>query len=274
MKNEEMMRIIYKISAWVMFAGAVTGIIFSGYALITYWKNQNRILDQFLSSVSLLDQTLTTTHSGLSVVDDAIQKAREDIGMTRIFLLQTADAVGNTSPTLTSIADLFGEDLIAIVDDTQTSLNSAESSAKLIDDTLKIISALPFIGSRYAPSQPLGESIAQISTTLDNLPASLTDIQDGLNSTVEDLDDIETSVSTVAESIAEIDTDLENASAVIKEYQTITTELHDNLVVFQQDLPGWIKTFSYTISFLFAWISIASFGLFGAGTLMLKQSKP
>ncbi len=267
------MKWITRISAWVIFFGAAFGIFISISALVLLWSNKPQFLEQIQSNSALLEQAITTTQTGLSIVEEAIVSASEDINLTKTILLQTSDAVGNTGPTLTTVADLFGEDLLTIINDTQTSLVSAESSAQLIDDTLKVISAIPLIGSRYAPSQPLGESISQISTALSYLPASLTDIQEGIYVTVEDLSDIETSIESIADSISDIDTNLESAGTIISEYQVITKELHQNLLSFQEGFPHWLNTICYAASLLLAWIGIISIGFIGTGIFLLRQSK-
>ena len=267
------MKTIYSIAAILLFIGALAGIVLSGYGLFSFWNSQNEIFEQVLTSIDLLSQTLSTTQGGLTIVNDTLLQAKDDLDLIETFTYDISDAVGNTRPTLESISVLFGEDLSDIVVETQSSLESVETSAVLIDDTLRVISAIPLIGARYAPSQPLGESIGEISDTLDALPQSLSDIEEGLDTTAEDLTGIESSIDNLAGRIGEIDSSLEEANKIITDYQSITSELQENLASIKMELPQWFHRVSIAIAALLAWVSIASFGLFCTGVLMWKQAR-
>lgn len=266
------MKTLYTIAAWILFIAAIAGIIFSAYGLFSFWRVQNEILSQLLTSINLVDKTISTTQDGLTLVTDVVEQAKDDLDLIESMTYDISDAVGNTRPTLESTSKLFGEDLSNIVVETQNSLAAAESSAILIDDTLRIIAAIPLLGTRYAPSQPLGESIGLISDTLGDLPESLSEIEEGLDTTSEDLASIESSIDSLASRIGQIDSNLEEASVVLEDYQAITEELHENLRSFNVVLPNWFRRIVIAISALFAWICIASFGLFSTGLLMWKHN--
>jgi len=267
------MKTIYSITAILLFIGALAGIIFSAFSLFVFWRSQNEIQTQFVSSFVLVNETLSTTREGLSVVNQTINQAQADLELIESFTFEVSDAVGNTRPTLETLSVLFGEDLQDILVETQDSLVAAESSAILIDDTLRIISSIPLLGTRYAPSEPLGESIGQIAIALSSLPDSLTEIQDGLDDTAEDLYNIEVSIDNLAERIGIIDSNLEEAGEVIENYQSSTTSLQKDLDTFELAIPGLFRKIKFGVSFLLAWISIASLGMFSAGTLMWNHSR-
>lgn len=267
------MKLIYTTTAWMLFIGAVAGIAFSAYGLFTVWDAQNRLLVQLQSGITLIDQTLTTTQEGLAVVDETLTQAQSDLLLIETFTYEVSDAVGNTRPTLEQVSGLFEEDLVDIVSETQSSLRSVKSSAVLMDDTLRLISSIPLIGARYAPAEPLGESIEQLSGALDDLPQSLADIGNGLQTTSEDLSGITDTIDELGQRIGQIDADLEEANLVIIDYQTTTGSLQENLRILNNAIGVWLPRITVGISIFLIWTCIASLGLFSLGVLLLKQAK-
>ena len=80
-----------------------------------------------------------------------------------------------------STADLVGVEMVGFVNNTQTSLTSVQSSARVVDDFLGLLSSLPLIGARYKPDVPLEDSIALVKTSMDPLPDSLLKIRRDLD---------------------------------------------------------------------------------------------
>lgn len=262
---------IYSISGWVLMIGGVAGIVLSIIGLTTFWKNSAQISEQLLTTVDLLEQTFSTTESGLEIVNIALEQAVEKLTLMESTFHGVAGAIGDTRITLLSIADLIGDDLTLVIRETQTSLSAVQTSAILMDDTLKIISAIPFIGAKYAPSQPLGESVEQISTSLGELPVSFSEIQTSLDSTSTNLSDVELDIEEFAGSLTDIHDSLYEAQDVIEQYQNILGEMRDNLAELHTNIPKWFKKVNIGVSLFMAWMSIVSFGLFSVGTMMFNQ---
>lgn len=61
---------------------------------------------------------------------------------------EIAASLDQTAPMVEGIGILVGKNIDELILNTQSSLAVAQSSAKLVDDTLSLITALPLIGRR------------------------------------------------------------------------------------------------------------------------------
>ncbi|MCJ7622577.1 MAG: septation ring formation regulator EzrA [Anaerolineaceae bacterium] len=262
---------IYSISGWVLMIGGVAGIVMSIFGLTIFRKNGSQISEQLLTTVDLLGQTFSTTESGLEIINTTLEKSEEKLAQLETTFHGVADAVGDTRITLLNIGDLIGDDLTLVIRETQASLSAVQTSAVLVDDTLKIISAIPFIGAKYAPTRPLSESVEQINTSLEELPVSFTEIQTNLDSTSTDLSDVELDIEEFSGSLSEINDSLNEAQGVIEEYKDILRDMQNHLAKLHTDIPKWFKKINIGVSLFIAWMTITSFGLFSVGLMMYKQ---
>lgn len=262
------MRIIYRVVGWILIAGALGGVVFGIVGLYVYWQFQAEVFTEVTSNLDLISQTVNTTSDALSVVNTTLDQASNDLSMMSDFTDRVGTTIGDAQPALDTTADLVETDLVNIIDNTQTSLAAAETSAQFVDDTLSIITAIPFIGGRYNPPTSLSASIGDISKSLDGLPDSFTHIGEGLRSASSDLGDVQINVDDLSSSIALFQENLDQASGIISEYQGIATNLSTNLSSLQENLPGWFNRVNIGATGLLAWLLLASVGMFFSGLLM------
>jgi uncharacterized phage infection (PIP) family protein YhgE len=251
------------------FAGIILGI--AGIFII--WNEEGSISAQVGDSLVLLDQTLDTTQDGLSILGSTLENASSQVDAIQDTTATTADTLATTTPILDSLANLFGTKLIDVVTDTQLSLAAAEASATLIDDTLSVISSIPIIGTRYEPGTSLATSMDQISESLGELPSSFNEIEQNLTSTSANLGEVQNDIEDLYASLGDISQNLQDAQAVIQEYQEITIDLQAKVDQFQQNFPGRLARLAWGITFILAWVAIASLGLFTQGLELLRNKK-
>lgn len=271
-----MNKFLSRIAGMILILAAILGLVVSVSGIVFLYQNKTLIENQLISIVDLLDQTMTITSDGFTVINDALGQAEESIGLMQTITEGVADTVGSTGPALDAIGTLVGKDIVGIMEETQTALDAAQSSALLIDDTLKFISAVPFIGAKYRPDKPLHTSLSEVSQSMDNMPKSLEAVETNLSSTVEGLALLEGGISDLADSIGAADKSLASAQTVITEYSGTIDSLQLSIKSVKDTLPGTLEKALFGLSMLFVWMGIAQLGLFTQGLDLLHkhQSRP
>jgi hypothetical protein len=185
----------------------------------------------------------------------------------------TAAALKSTSDMTASIGSMLGEELAGILMETQNSLTSVQASARLIDDTLGIISRIPLIGARYAPDVPLATSIERVNTSLDPLPDTLSDVQTNLVNTSEDIARLEGDLEALSTHIQDLNTQLKDAHAVLSDYQAITLETQAGLAGLEENTPNMVQAFIWAFGAFLLWLLLSQLGLLLLGLHMLRKGE-
>lgn len=266
-----MKRFFPRIAGYVLIGGAIFGFLISAFGLFFVWRNETVLSTRLLGGINQVSETLMTTGDGLDTMATSLDTARQKINLIQDTTQNLSDAIGTTTTTIQSLGDLFGTNLPNVVNDTQQALGGAQTASVLIDDTLKIISAIPFIGARYEPETSLGTSISSVSLSLGKLPETFSEIKSGFDSTSTNLLTVQSNVDELTTSISEIDSNLADAQDVVLRYQQNVELINTKLDNLKTDLPVWLKFLALGISIVLLWIAFASVGLFSQGVELLKN---
>ncbi|HEX2979932.1 MAG TPA: hypothetical protein VHO48_06690 [Anaerolineaceae bacterium] len=264
------------LSGIALLVGAILGIGISLVGTWGVWRSVPLINAHAQSILDLFDETLTSSAQGLKIVNDTLSQTVDTV----IYVQQSAEdlstSLNDTIPFIDNVGSLVGNDMKSVVEDTQTSLQSAETSARLVDDTLRVITGLPLIGNmlgqRYAPKVPLSQSIGDVANSLDQLPTSLTEIQTGLTATADNLRGIQSEVTVLKEKVTEAETQLESAQTVIADYQEQVDALQQRMTALRQSVPRWLLWYKWGMTVFFVWLGIAQIGLLLQGIHILNQT--
>ena len=263
-----------RLTGFVLILGAILGFIISLSGLVFVWASQATISGQVSDTLETLDQTVQATTEMLAVVDQSLEQAETNINLIETSISNVSLTIESTAEMATSVSGLVGEEFTQVVTDTQTALVSVEGSAKLIDDTLRIVSAVPFIGARYQPDVPLQTSIAQVSENLEELTPSLTAIQTDLLTTAESLGQIRVGLDELSTSIGEIETSIASARSVLEQYIHLVSELNEDISQLESNLPRWLQIFTWGTTLGLIWLMIAQIGLLLQGLAFLSRPEP
>jgi hypothetical protein len=269
-ENRSMNRFWIRISGILLLAGALVGIVISFAGLVLVWIEAPRLQAGIGGLIDQGSQTLTTTQAGLSVLSTSLDQTQQALRSMQTTADDAAGAIDQTVPMAQSAAGLVGTDMTDIVKQTQTSLESARTSARFVDDTLGFISSLPIIGKRYAPTQSLSDSIDQVSKSLAGLPGSLAGLQTNLNTSADNLTTLRTQVQSLSGELHQMDMSAGEAKGVVQSYQTQVKAMQDGLAGARVDLPVAITGFEIGASLFFAWLAIAQIGLYFQGIDLLQ----
>ena len=268
MKNSLLTRII----GYIFLITAIVGVSFCILAIVNIWQIKEPVYENLTSSLNLADDTLSATADALTLVDEALINASLNITTLEKTIKATSRAVGDTTPIIDSVSSLADEDLPNTILTVQTALDSAQSSAKLIESALSIITAIPFVpGDPYDPPVPLHEALGQASGSLEPLYDSMTEINDSLKTSRGNLILIQAELNIMARHINELNTTLYSAQSVLTQYQDVVSNLQERLVNFETKLPTWLNFTAWATSIFFVWLSILQFGLFMQGMDLIKR---
>jgi chromosome segregation ATPase len=262
-----------KSSAIILMIGALIGIILVVGGMIYLWINVESINREATRLLDLTDDALATSAEGLELLNDSLIRTNGTIAVLKDTSDELSASLTGTIPLVEQLGVMVGEDMTTIVRDTQAALTSAQSSARLVDDTLRIITAIPLIGRRYEPSIPLGESIAQVTESLNGLPESFREIQTRLETAAGQLETIQEQVDGMGDEITEAENSITDAQAVIEEYQAQVSALQDYMLTIRQRLPGWIRMAAWGFSLFLVWMAVVQVSLLNQALTQFQRAR-
>ncbi|MHB8857788.1 MAG: hypothetical protein ACYC6K_14350 [Bellilinea sp.] len=266
--------IFSRITGLALIIAAVMGLGLSLAGLIFLGRFSSRISTNLLSTLKYLDRALAITSDGLETAESSLKAADSALGS----LVSTLDGVNESlqgmDPTLTALSTLLGKGLPETIKATQDSLDSAQTSAKNIDNVLTSLSRIPFLGTLvYNPEVPLNETLGDISDSLDAIPRSLRDAKSGLDAADKNLATITSDLGNVAQSTDQIDLSIADALLVIDEYQTLVADMQKRTKDLRQELPGQLRLASLAAALLLIWLAITQIGLLAQGVEFLARGR-
>jgi len=170
-----------------------------------------------------------------------------------------AQSLQDSAPLLDTLVTLVGEDFPQTIASAKTSLDSAQTSARLIDSVLRALTI--FNRDLYNPPVPLHIALSQVSASLDGLPASFTSMENSLLATSRNLTLVKEDVTQIASDVALIHANLEAAQEVIVQYQQVLARIEPEVNKLPSRVPGWVNNLVYAGIFIFAWLGVAQLGL-------------
>jgi len=268
-----MSAVLRRIIGLLLIVAAIGGLVFSLYGLISVWKLRPVVLENSVSSLELVQASLKTTSQGLMVASQSLDTTMVSISALESAVATTSQTFEDTAPVFDTLKDLTSDDLPQTVESVQTSLASAQESAKIIDSVLRALVSIPFVNKDiYNPPVPLDVALGNVSKSLDGIPTSLKSIGTSMEATSSNLEIMRADLDQMAVTIRGINTSLENAQGVIQDYQKLVDDLESRLANLQPKVPGWINSLSWVITLAFLWLGIAQFGLMLQGLQLLGVS--
>lgn len=214
---------------------------------------------------------LDTTTQSLDVVHSALGEAHDALAAMETVTQDTDEGLQNTSALIGSLSEGLVGDLADVVSNSQRSLEAAEEGAAVIEgvlDGLNVISGLT--GVTYDPDVSMAESFALIRESMETVPDTLDEVDEGLKAIKENLDGVQTGFADLADTVDDSKEILVAAQTSVEDYNSLVRELSLNLRALQQNLPNWIRIGTYGLYFLLIWLAISQVGLLWQGWEMFS----
>lgn len=257
----------------LLIIAAIGGLIFSALGLIGVWRYRSTATESLLNTLEILNETLETTATGLVVTQESLEGAVASIRALQGTIQTTAKSVQSIEPMVGEIAKLMEEDIPNAVMTSQTSLKSAQESAKVIDGVLRTLSRIPFVGSsiEYDPETPLSEALGEVAASVDDLPNSFAEMQDSLEDSQHNLQILQVDFVLMIDAIRQIEASISQYESVIEGYQASLAGVQAQLDVIEANIPKAVEMTALALTIFLVWMAIAQIGLFTQGYEMLLQ---
>lgn len=267
-----------RLTGIVILVGALFGLVLSVYGLFGLWASKDRVAGGLIELVELTNRTVTATDNMLAVVADSLDQAGSSLVLMRGILDDTAETIGESTSVVETFTVLMGEDLPGFVRNTQSSLDSVQTTARLIDDMLGTITRIPllgpFLGSRYAPEVTLAASVSNVRRSLDPLPATFATLERDMDVANASLLTVQAEIESLSRQITDIDRSIERATLVVGEYQLILADLNERLGLVQARLPVLVDTTYLALTVVLIWIGISQLGALLHAVELLRPTPP
>ncbi|NLN70873.1 MAG: hypothetical protein GX142_08860 [Chloroflexi bacterium] len=249
----------------ILISIALIGMIFSFFGIITTWYYKPKIEETMLGVLDSLEQVLNNTRSGLIVINDTMTVATGNIEMITDSLENATNTLDNIAVSLTSSADLIGGDLRETIIDTQIALTSAAQSAGIIDNTLRLIAAIPILGADYRPEVPLSTSLANVSESLMNVPEKFLEINQFIKETEGGLGDLQTDISVFSAEIQSFEDSLTETQTLVAEYDLIFETMQEQFLGMRKQIPTFLLLVSIFITGGFFFLGFSQIIIYDQG---------
>lgn len=246
------------------------GLFFSLSGIVVTWALRPRLQSTGQALLGSIEEIVITTEKSLQILDSSIVLSQDNLVIISSTLENLEETFDNISDSLILSSSLIGDDLKLTVVDTQVAISSASSSAKLIDDTLAIIAAIPLLGARYQPDVPLNISLERVAGQMSGIPDALQNIEENMVETTANVDTLKSDISDLAGNINEFDDDLQDAQEVIADYLGTIQDLQSLINSTQNQINRYLMIMSFLISGIFILLGISQINIFMQGIIFLK----
>jgi methyl-accepting chemotaxis protein len=225
--------------------------------------------------VQLAESVMDTTAQGLEVASQTLESTRLTLQTLDETVQTFSQAITDTVPLLDTIGAVVGEDLPKTIASTQTSLNTAQQSARVIDGILRTLTAIPFFpGDPYQPQVPLHVALSEVSRSLNGLPESFRAMQDNLTQSSANLATAQADIQRVRGEVVQVKSSLKQAQQILSQYRETALTLRNQLESLRLAIPVTTRWASLFLSLFWLWLAMAQLGLLTQGLELSHRQAP
>ncbi len=263
-----------KVIGVVLICITSVGFLLSIFLVVEVWNFRQPVIDKLQVGLDHTSTLLETADEGLYISEQVIS----NVYTSTLLLSDSSKALAQTMQSTTdfmgSAGSFVGTDLVNTITNTQTALDSAKSSALVIDNVLKGLSSIPLLGLNYNPSTPLNTTIGNISSSLDPVQQSLKEFQGQLDTTKSNVQGLTDQVNELDQKITTINQNLSEARSTIQNYRTSVASIKVTVANAKASLAAWITALASILTVIILLLIILQVGLFLQGILLIMPDKP
>ena len=232
------------------------GLLLSLFFLIQIWRLRQPATVKLESGIEQTSAFLETTRAGIDVIDQMVGT----VYTSTLYLDDTTNALARTiqgtNSFIESAGTFMGEDLINTITNTQKTLDTAKSSALVIDNIMSALSRVPLIGINYNPSLPLSTALGKVSESLDPFQGSLKSFKTDLETTGKNMQAFNEQLLILDQNIKTINKNLDSSRNVIDNYRTQVITLQSWMDQAKASLPTWMNTACWVLTVIILWLML------------------
>jgi hypothetical protein len=268
--NSQEKTIMRKFIGIALIIAAVFGLILSIGGIAGIWIIKDRLAANVKNTIGMISTTIEATGSALVVADKALGNAVTSVSALENTVQTLGVTVSDTTPLLDSISKIMTEDFPSTMQATQVALSSAQNSARSIESTLRLLTAIPILPIEpYQPTVPLTDALGNLNESLNPLTESFSSMDKLLASSRGNLTMLAAQVNIISRRVGEIKTSLSEAQQVISQYQNVTSTFAAQMESVQQSIDNWIVMLTWVLTIIFIWLALTQVGLLMQGWEMV-----
>jgi peptidoglycan hydrolase CwlO-like protein len=264
----------------VMIAG-ILGLILAIAGIIGVWMAKPAVGQGLETTIATLNSSIDTSQQAMVITEQALQGTIDSVAALQVMLAATAQSVEDTKPMLDLITGFLGNQLPNTISAASSSLSTAQKGAEALDgaitafDTFRsVLTAVPLIGGFIPPTttaprssadKSLAESLGEVATELEDLPAMFTEMSKSLDNADNNLVTVQTSLVSMADSVGTITTSLEGYKTMVANSQGSMENLKGILTDFQANLGNILNTVAIVITVFLLWLLMAQVVILSQG---------
>ena len=244
---------------------SVSGIVIARQVrpLATAWGTKQ--MDTAQNTLSALDETLSILEDTLHTADTSLQSVNETLKVS-------AQTLGDTQPILSETQTLLDEQIPHTITETQAALYTAQQGVGLIEQTLRVITLIPFMpGEPYQPQTSLSDSLGQIAWTLGQIPQSTADLSDGVQISKANLATLQINLLSISLQLDDIQENLQGVLDALPQYHQTIAAQQAQITRLSQQLPQWVNLLSAALTVFLVWLGLTQVGLLLQGVDWWKR---
>lgn len=273
------MKVLRRILGVLVMIAGVLGLILSLAGLVGLWTVKPTVVGYLTSTVDTLNASISTSQEAMEVTKQALGASVTSVDALAVMMASTATSVEDTAPVIKQVNILLGENLPATLESANESLKSAQQAAVVLDRSVRSLEAfqiamhaVPLVGDfveqpiqAYDPEKPLAESLGEVVTNLENLPAMFVEISAGLDKADDNLVTIQSSLTTMSDNVKLISQNLSEYENMVAQSQSSLKNLAPILTNVQNNLTSIVNGVVLGFSLFFLWLLAIQIVIFSQG---------
>lgn len=252
---------ISRLAHFTRILAAFSGCLISIIAICFIWIVEPSIEKTIRDGSQAAQVTLLTTTDLLDIIQETLSTADSSIVLVETTLSDTGSMLSTSSEAMSRLSGTMQDQFVPVLENTRLALVSVQNSASVVDSTLRVLSYVPFIGPRYNPELPLGESIGQVAKSLEPVPESLDQMATDLEKTAANFDTLRSDIHNAKVNILGLKANLQQSKEIIDRYRSIMRDLQDKLDVYSQQSIQTMRIALIISTAFFAWLLFTQAGL-------------
>lgn len=259
-----------KILALINVGLTAVGILISIFFLFEVWHYRTPVTEKLQSGMDQFSSVLQVSDEGLVVIDQVVKNVYTSTVYLDLASSAFSQTVESSSLFMDSAGTFVGDNLLTTITNTQMALDSAQSSAKVIDNILGTLSRVPLIGINYNPAVPLNVALGEVSASLDPLHSTLKNFEANLDNTRVNMQEFSGQISSLNTNIQTIQANLDQAQLTIAKYRDQISSVKTWTADAKANLPRWLNTFAWIITLAIVWLILIQISILLQGVSQLS----
>lgn len=266
-----MSKSLSRVTGSLLIGAAILGLVISLVGLVLVWIYKPVVTKNLQGSLTLVANSLDATAKGMDLIQQSLQTLEASVASIEGTLSTATQTIEDTLPMMDTMATMLDTELPSTVGAVQTSLNSAYETAKVIDS---VLTALTFLNrDMYNPAVPLHTSLANISESMNSLPASFSSMAEDIGDTKHNTQIMQVDLTLMKDAVRQISSSLSQYEQILADYQKTLQNVQLEIQQLNAHLASTITLFALGMTLFLIWLAFAQLGLLNQGLDMLRRQK-